>query len=131
MTNPNGNNSDRLDRIEQLFEQNEIRLGRMILQQESDNRRMLAIERTIQAMLEQRATDKLEHDERMRFSEERMRLSEERINRIEDVAVKLANIEEAQNRMLVSLDEDRPTVLRRLMTIENKVDSLIERDRQA
>ena len=123
MTNPNGNNSDRLDRIEQLFEQNEIRLGRMILQQESDNRRMLAIERTIQAMLEQRATDKLEH--------ERMRFSEERINRLEDVAVKLANIEEAQNKMLVSIDEDRPTVLRRLMAIENKVDSLIERDRRA
>ncbi|MEL7078136.1 MAG: hypothetical protein AAFY50_09885 [Cyanobacteria bacterium J06648_1] len=148
MTNPNGNNSNRLDRIEQLFEQNEIRLGRMILQQESDNRRMLAIERTIQAMLEQRATDKLEHDERMRFSEERVRLSEERINRLEDVAVKLANIEEAmqrglrgfpherlhqeaQNRMLGSIDEDRPTVLRRLMTIENKVDSLIQRDREA
>jgi hypothetical protein len=124
MTNPNGNNSDRLNRIEKLFEQNEIRLGRMILQQESDNRRMLAIERTIQAMLEQRVTDKLEHDERMR-------VAEERINRIEDVAVKLANIEEAQNRMLVSLDEDRPTVLRRLMTIENKVDTLIQRDRQA
>lgn len=125
MTNQDGNNSsDRLDRIEKLFEQNEIRLGRMILQQESDNRRMLAIERTIQAMLEQRVTDKLEHDERMR-------VAEERINRIEDVAVKLANIEEAQNKMLVSLDEDRPTVLRRLMTIENKVDTLIQRDRQA
>jgi hypothetical protein len=125
MTNQDGNNSgDRLNRIEKLFEQNEIRLGRMILQQESDNRRMLAIERTIQAMLEQRVTDKLEHDERMR-------VAEERINRIEDVAVKLANIEEAQNRMLVSLDEDRPTVLRRLMTIENKVDTLIQRDRQA
>ncbi|MGB5637156.1 MAG: phage tail protein [Waterburya sp.] len=121
MTSSNGNGSDRLDRIEKLFEQNEIRLGRMILQQESDNRRMLAIERTVQAMLEQRATDKLEHDERMH-------LAEERINRLEDVAVKLANIEEAQNRMLVSLDEDRPTVLRRLMTIENKVDTLIERD---
>jgi hypothetical protein len=124
MTNPKGNNSDRLDRIEKLFEQNEIRLGRMILQQESDNRRILAIERTIQAMLEQRATDKLEH-------EERMRVAEERIARIEDVAVKLANIEEAQNRLLVSLDEDRPTILRRLMTIENKVDSLIERDRRS
>jgi flagellar biosynthesis component FlhA len=90
MTRSNGNNSgDRLDRIEQLFEQNEIRLGRMILQQESDNRRMLAIERTIQAMLEQRVTDKLEH-------EERMSLGEERINRLEDVVVKLTSIEEGQ-----------------------------------
>lgn len=52
--------------------------------------RLLAIERTVQAMLEQRTIDKLEHDERMG-------VAEERINRIEDVAVKLANIEEAQN----------------------------------
>lgn len=124
MTNPNGQDNDRLDRIEKLFEQNEIRLGRMILQPESDNRRMLAIERTIQAMLEQRVTDKLEH-------EERMGINEARLNRIEDVAVKLTSIEEGQNRMLASLDEERPTLLRRLMVIENKVDTLIERDRQA
>lgn len=123
MTNQDGSNSsDRLDRIEKLFEQNEIRLGRMILQQESDNRRMLAIERTVQAMLEQRATDRLEH-------EERMGIAEERINRIEDVVVRLTRIEEGQNQMLANMDEDRPTVLRRLMTIENKVDSLLERDR--
>jgi hypothetical protein len=121
MTNSNGNNSDRLDRIEQLFEQNEIRLGRMILQQESDNRRMLAIERTIQAMLEQRVTDKLEH-------EERMSLGESRINRLEDVVVKLTSIEEGQNRMLANIDEAQPAMLRRLMAIENKVDTLIERN---
>ena len=101
MTNSNGNNSDRLDRIEKLFEQNEIRLGRLILQQESDNRRILAIERTVQAMLEQRATDKLKH-------EERMGVAEERINRLEDVAVRLTRIEEAQNRMLASMDDERP-----------------------
>jgi hypothetical protein len=130
MTNKDGNSSERLDRIEKLFEQNEIRLGRMILQQESDNRRILAIERTIEAMLEQRATDKLEHEERMRVAEERMRVAEDGINRLEEVVVRLATIEEAQNRMLASIDEDRPTVLRRLMTIENKVDTLIERERE-
>ena len=122
------NSSDRLDRIEKLFEQNEIRLGRLILQQESDNRRMLAIERTVQAMLEQRATDKLEHEERMRVAEERMRIAEERINRLEEVTIRLTRIEEAQNRMLASIDENQPTILRRLMAIENKVDTLIERD---
>ena len=119
MTSQDGNSSDRLDRIEKLFEQNEIRLGRMILQQESDNRRILAIESTVQAMLEQRATDKLEHEERMRQAESRM-------NRMEDVVVRLTRIEEAQNRMLSSIDDDRPTLLRRLMSIENKVDTLIE-----
>ena len=50
------------------------------------------------------------------------------IAKMEDVAIKLTSIEEAQNKMLASIDEDRPTILRRLMTIENKVDSLIERD---
>ncbi len=123
MSNKDRDNSDRLDRIEKLFEQNEIRLGRMILQQESDNRRMLSIERTVQAMLEQRATDKLEHEERMRVAEERM-------NRLEDVVTRLTRIEEAQNKMLANLDEDRPTILRRLMAIENKVDTLIERGRE-
>ncbi len=129
MTSSNGNNGDRLDRIEKLFEQNEIRLGRMILQQESDNRRMLAIEGTVQAMLEQRATDKLEHEERMKASEQQIRELKEIAARQEDNIIRLTRIEEAQNRMLASIDEDRPKVLRRLMAIENKVDTLIERDR--
>lgn len=68
--------------------------------------------RAVQAMIEQRATDKLEH--------------EERIARLEDLALRLTRIEEAQNRMLSSIDEDRPTVLRKLTTIENKIDQIIE-----
>ena len=53
---------------------------------------------------------------------------EERIQTLEDVVNRLTRIEEGQNTMLASIDEDRPTILRRLMAIENKVDSLIERD---
>jgi predicted nucleic acid-binding Zn-ribbon protein len=68
--------------------------------------------RAIQAMIEQRATDRLEH--------------EERIVRLEDVVLRLTRIEEAQNRMLSSIDEDRPTVLRKLTAIENKIDQIIE-----
>jgi hypothetical protein len=30
--------------------------------------------------------------------------------------------------MLANMDEERPTLLRRLMAIENKVDTLIERN---
>ena len=129
MTNSNGNNSDRLDRIEKLFEQNEIRLGRMILQQESDNRRILAIERTVQAMLEQRATDKLEHEERIGASEQQIRELKEIAARQEENIIRLTRIEEGQNAMLGIIDEDRPTILRRLMVLENKVDTLIERER--
>lgn len=68
--------------------------------------------RAIQAMVEQRVTDKLEH--------------EQRIARLEDLALRLTRIEEAQNRMLSSIDEDRPTVLRKLTTIENKIDQILE-----
>jgi hypothetical protein len=65
MTNSNGNNSDRLDRIEAIVESNS---------------------RAIQAMMEQRATDRLSHEERM--------------NRLEDLVTRLTRIEEAQNKML-------------------------------
>ncbi len=52
MTSSNENNSDRLDRIEAIVESNS---------------------RAIQAMMEQRATNRLEHEERMKFLEENQR----------------------------------------------------------
>ncbi len=100
MTSNNGNNSDRLDRIEAIVESNS---------------------RAIQAMMEQRATDRLEH-------EERIRRLEDTVIRLDDTVARLTRIEEAQNRMLASMDEDRPTILRKLTTIENKVDTLLERN---
>jgi hypothetical protein len=53
---------------------------------------------------------------------------EERIQTLEDLVARLTRLEEGQNRMLASMDEDRPTILRRLMTIENKVDRILERE---
>jgi uncharacterized membrane protein len=100
MTSSNENSGDRLDRIEAIVESNS---------------------RAIQAMMEQRATDRLEH-------EERMKRLEDTVIRLDDTVARLTRIEEAQNRMLASMDEDRPTVLRKLMAIENKVDTLIERN---
>ena len=101
MTNSNGNNSDRLDRIEAIVESNS---------------------RTIQGILEQQATDRLKREEEKAQHEQRMA-------RLEDLMASLVSIEQGQNRMLANIDEDRPTMLRRLMAIENKVDTLIERDR--
>ena len=75
--------------------------------------------RSIQAMIEQRTTDRLNQ-------EARAIEHEQRIARLEDLAVRLTRIEEAQNRMLSSIDEDRPTVLRKLTTIENKLDRILE-----
>ena len=75
--------------------------------------------RAIEAMIEQRTTDRLIHDERMAQLQNT-------ITRLDDTVARLARIEEAQNRMLSSIDEDRPTVLRKLTTIENKIDTILE-----
>ena len=101
MTNSNGNNGDRLSRIEAIVESNS---------------------RTIQGILEQQATERLKREEEKAQHEQRMA-------RLEDLMASLVSIEQGQNRMLANIDEDRPTMLRRLMAIENKVDTLIERDR--
>ena len=70
--------------------------------------------RTIQAMLEQRATERLEHEQRMR--------------RLENLTESVARVQEGVTRMLVSIDDERPTILRKLNTIENKVDRLLDRN---
>ena len=75
--------------------------------------------RAIEAMIEQRATDRLIHEERMTELQNTM-------IRLDDTVARLTRIEEAQNRMLSSIDEDRPTVLRKLTTIENKLDRILE-----
>ncbi len=101
MTNSNGNGSDRLDRIEALLES--------VAQRTDSNAR------TIQGILEQRATDRLEHEARMKLLEDNQR--------------QLIQTQRGIANLVASLDEDRPTILRKLTAIENKVDSLIERDR--
>ena len=55
---------------------------------------------------------------------------EERIQTLEDLVSRLTRLEEGQNRMLASLDDERPTILRRLMNIENKVDRILEGEQQ-
>ncbi len=99
MTNNNSNES-RLDRIERILE--------------SENYRILSIERTVQAMLEQRVTDKLEH--------------EERLAKYDGIISRLTDVQEGMAKMLEKIDETQPTILRRLMAIENKIDCLIEKN---
>ena len=120
------NNNNRLDRIEKIIEQNEIRherlllqQERLLLQQESNNKRTVAIERAIEAMLEQRATDQLKHEARM------ARL-EENLIETKQIMAKIAETQSGLTKILINHDEDRPTILRRLMKIENKVDQLLE-----
>ena len=101
MTNSNENNNDRMDRVERLLES--------VAQRTDSNAR------AIQAIIEQRATDRLEHEEKIEFLTENQR-------QIIQTQRGIANL-------ISSLDEDRPTILRKLTTIENKIDALVERDR--
>ena len=118
----NNNNSDRLDRIENA-------LDRLVggLQETSANIDRLNIglqetkaiansnSRAIQAMMEQQVTDRLKHEEAM--------------NQMRDIMRRITETQSGLTRILINHDEDRPTILRRLMAIENKVDQILERDR--
>ena len=122
----NNNNSDRLDRLEALLEVTIQGLAETRKLTESNSRAIAETKkitesnsRTIQAMLEQRATDRLEHEERMRRLEETIR-EQQAMNR------RLISIQDGLGGMLAGLDEDRPTILRKLNTIENKIDRIIE-----
>ncbi|MFM2302950.1 MAG: hypothetical protein RLZZ135_353 [Cyanobacteriota bacterium] len=70
--------------------------------------------RTIQAMLEQQETSRLRH--------------QEQLDEIRQAMLRLERVEEGLISMVVAIDEDRPTVLRRLTSIENKVDRILEKD---
>jgi hypothetical protein len=73
---------------------------------ESNSRLIESNSRAVQAMLDQAATDRLNHEARME---------------------KLESLSEGLINMLSSIDEDRPTILRKLNTIEQKTDSILSR----
>jgi predicted KAP-like P-loop ATPase len=75
--------------------------------------------RAIQVMLDARVEERLRDEERMERLQENM-------ERLQGVAERLANLQEGMARMLVSLDEDRPTVLRKLNAIELTLDRILE-----
>jgi hypothetical protein len=77
--------------------------------------------RTIQAMLEQQETSRLQY-------EANRLLHEEQMNEIRQAMLRLASVEAGLINMVVSIDEDSPTVLRRLTSIENKVDRILEKE---
>jgi chromosome segregation ATPase len=75
--------------------------------------------RTAQAMLDTMAEARLERQE-----------LREGMIQLQSAVERLANIQEGIANLLVSLDDDRPTVLRRLTAIENKVDRLLQQDQE-
>ncbi len=75
--------------------------------------------RAIQAMLDSRVEERLE----FQLGMDQLRSG---MDQLRDVVVRLANLQEGMTRMLVSLDEERPTILRKLNAIENKLDRFLE-----
>jgi DNA-binding FrmR family transcriptional regulator len=69
--------------------------------------------RAIQAMIEQQVTDRLKREEEKAENERRIRL-------IEETQRDLARTSSGVVRLLAAMDEDRPTILRRLMKLRIK-----------
>lgn len=72
--------------------------------------------RAIQAILDNQASDRLQRDE-----------LQTAIVSINEAIQRLTTLNEGVVNLLSSLDEDRPTILRKLNAIENKVDRILER----
>ncbi len=70
--------------------------------------------RVTQAMLDNIAEARLERQE-----------LREGMVQLQNAVVQLINVQSGIANLLTSLDEDRPTVLRKLTTIENKLDRLL------
>jgi hypothetical protein len=73
--------------------------------------------RATQAMLDNMAEARLERQE-----------LREGMVQLQNAVVQLINVQSGIANLLTSLDEDRPTVLRKLTAIENKLDRLLEQE---
>ena len=123
----NGSGSDRLDRIENALERlvgglenTKTNIDRLNVGLEETRAIANSNSRSIQAILEQQATDRLRH-------EERMEKHDREIAELKAISSRLTEVQTGMARMLGKIDENNPTVLRRLMNIEDKVDRILER----
>ena len=116
----NENSQERLDRIEKILdrltaesEATKAELKETIAGLKETRAIANSNSRAIQAMLEQQATERLKHEEAM--------------GEMRGLMARIAETQSGLTKIPINHDEDRPTILRRLMAIENKVDTLIER----
>ena len=77
--------------------------------------------RTAQAMFDTIADARAEREE----LREGMINLQQGMGQLQEAMVKLTNIQQGVSNLLASLDEDRPTILRKLTTIENKLDQVL------
>jgi uncharacterized coiled-coil DUF342 family protein len=80
--------------------------------------------RATQAMLDSMAEARLERQE---LREGMVELKNSTVQ-LQNAVVQLINVQSGIANLLASIDEDRPTVLRKLTAIENKLDRLLERE---
>lgn len=107
------NQPDKLDRIESLLERF---IDASVANQREIQQLVTSNSRSIQAMADRNAEVTLEIEDLL---ESQRQAAEERAE-LRQATIGIANL-------LSSLDEDRPTVLRKLNAIENKVDLLLQR----
>ena len=151
MTSSNGNNSDRLDRIEAILERivqrdeltarrdeiTAIRIERLSLPAEENERNILALNQATQTMIRQMDADRLKREEEKEEHQQQMR-------ELREIQRGIAKTQSGLTKILIKTEENQPTMLKRLMAIEKqrisavrpggleaspRVDRLIERDR--
>lgn len=117
------NQPNRLDRVESLLERF---IAASEFERVASNERLTRLEvtvnsnsRSIQALTDDIAEFKLA------VAEDRERAAEER-RELREAMVRLTDVSEGIANLVSRLDEDQPTILRKLNTIENKVDRLLE-----
>ena len=77
--------------------------------------------RTAQAMLDTMADARAEREE----LREGMITLQQGMGQLQEAMVRLTNIQQGVSNLLAALDEDRPTILRKLTAIENKLDQVL------
>lgn len=108
---------DRLDRIEALLDRMAIESERS--KRESDERMSRLDDRMEELAQSQQATS--------RDVAQLVTIQQQSSQALNEAMIRLADTQEGVVRLLSSLNEDRPTILRKLNTIEGKVDSLLQR----
>jgi 16S rRNA U516 pseudouridylate synthase RsuA-like enzyme len=102
------------------FEEMQLILQTVVLSQRETQAIVESNSRAVQAMLDQAATDRLTRENEKVEYESRIRL-------LENNNAILANTQQGVVALLESLDDDRPTILRKLSMIEDKTDAIIDR----
>jgi soluble cytochrome b562 len=95
------------------FEEMQLIMQSVVIAQRETQAIVESNSRAVQAILDQAATDRLKREEEK--AEHQAQMAE------------LRHISQGLVNMLDSIDDDRPTILRKLNTIENKTDAIIER----